>query len=133
MNSNSGRQRVVAAVIERDGSFLLCKRPLLKRHGGLWEFPGGKVEPGEGLAQAVKRELLEELNLIVTELGSVHMTLEDPGSAFSIVFVNVLAEGEPEAFEHTEIRWVAKKALLELPLAPSDERFAQYLNGPTHA
>jgi 8-oxo-dGTP pyrophosphatase MutT (NUDIX family) len=48
---------VVAAVIERDGRLLVCQRPAHKRHGGLWEFPGGKCDPGESDAEAARREL----------------------------------------------------------------------------
>jgi len=52
---------VVAAVIERDGKYLLCQRPQGKRYGGLWEFPGGKLLAGESLLEAARRELREEL------------------------------------------------------------------------
>src|SRR5258708_6415849 len=57
----ANRIHVVAAIIERDGRFLLCRRNPLKRHGGLWEFPGGKLESGENHCDAAKRELYEEL------------------------------------------------------------------------
>ena len=50
----------MAAVIERDGKLLVCRRPGHKRHGGLWEFPGGKLEPGETIVDAARRELDEE-------------------------------------------------------------------------
>ena len=66
--------RVVAAVIERasdEGARLLvCRRPAHKRHGGLWEFPGGKVEAGEDLLHAARRELAEELALETETAGS---------------------------------------------------------------
>jgi len=51
--------RVAAAVIERGGRLLVCQRPLGKRHGGLWEFPGGKLHEGEDLLAATTRELSE--------------------------------------------------------------------------
>jgi 8-oxo-dGTP diphosphatase len=57
--------RVVAAVIKRNDYYLICKRPKGKRHGGLWEFPGGKVEEGENIETAARRELAEELDLSV--------------------------------------------------------------------
>ena len=55
--------RVLATVIRRDGRLLVCQRPSHKRHGGLWEFPGGKVEPGESDLAASRRELAEELGV----------------------------------------------------------------------
>ena len=57
--------RVLAAVIWEGDSVLICQRPPHKRHGGLWEFPGGKVRPGESRLDAARRELWEELNLKV--------------------------------------------------------------------
>ena len=53
--------RVVAAVIQREDKFFVCLRPKDKRHGGMWEFPGGKLANGESLAEAAERELKEEL------------------------------------------------------------------------
>ncbi len=57
---------VVAGVLERTGSVLVCQRKLTDRHGGKWEFPGGKVEPGETGAEALRRELSEELGIETT-------------------------------------------------------------------
>src|SRR5690242_21147044 len=61
--------RVLAAVVLRYGRYLVCRRPAHKRHGGLWEFPGGKLEPGESLLDAANRELTEELNVSVVSVG----------------------------------------------------------------
>ena len=55
--------RVLAAVIKRNERYLICKRPENKRHGGLWEFPGGKIEIGESNFEAAVRELREELGV----------------------------------------------------------------------
>lgn len=66
---------VVAAVLVREGRVLVAKRPAAKRNGGLWEFPGGKVEPGETHAEALTREIEEELGLFV-EVGSHLMSVE---------------------------------------------------------
>jgi mutator protein MutT len=63
-------QRVVAAVIQRNDQYLLCQRPAHKRHGGLWEFPGGKVHDGETDFDAISRELTEELEVGVVRVGN---------------------------------------------------------------
>ena len=118
---------VVAAVIERQGRFLVGRRPEEKRHGGLWEFPGGKVDPGESLLDAARRELAEELELRAADIGPLLLSAQDAGSPFVIHFVPILAEGEPRAIEHTEVGWFAPHELLELALAPTDRRFAEML------
>lgn len=117
------RVLVIAAVIRRDDCVLLCRRPAHKRHGGLWEFPGGKLEEGESLLQAAQRELEEELGLRATSVGGVLFERQDPGSVFVIQFVEVVALGEPEALEHEEIRWVSMDQAGGLPLAPTDAAF----------
>jgi 8-oxo-dGTP diphosphatase len=118
--------RVVACVLEREGRLLVCQRPAHKRHGGLWEFPGGKLEDGESPLEGARRELGEELDLAVTRVGAVEFAMVDPGSRFRIEFVRAEAEGEPRALEHDRIAWVDPAALLELPLAPSDLAYARF-------
>jgi 8-oxo-dGTP diphosphatase len=115
---------VMAAVITRADRFLLCERPVHKRHGGLWEFPGGKIEPGENRFDAVKRELLEELAVEVTAVGEVEFSIADPGSEFVIEFLRVSITGEPRCLEHVSLAWVPPTELLDLALAPSDRAFA---------
>jgi 8-oxo-dGTP diphosphatase len=118
---------VVAAVIRRGGRVFLGQRPGHKRHGGHWEFPGGKVHSGESLEDAVARELREELSLAVVSVGEVLAKLEDPGSPFRIHFVAVEAAGEPRPVEHTTVGWYTPTELLGLPLAPADRGFAATL------
>jgi len=115
--------RVVACVIRRGDRLLLCRRALHKRHGGLWEFPGGKVEPGESDLEAVRRELLEELGVEVVEVGAVLFSTRDPGSPFVLEFLPVEIRGGPQALEHEEILWVPADDVPTLPLAPGDARF----------
>lgn len=117
--------RVVASVIEREGRLLVCERPAHKRHGGLWEFPGGKVEPDESDREAVQRELEEELGVAVRAVGPVLHSVADPGSHFVIEFLPVEIEGEPRCLEHAALAWVTEEELLSLPLAPSDLEFAR--------
>ncbi len=116
---------VLAAVIEREGTLLLGLRPQEKRHGGLWEFPGGKLEPGESLADAAGRELMEELGVTVARVGEVLFRRRDESSPFDIVFVATAIAGEPDALEHSQIAWFDPIELLALPLAPSDFAFVQ--------
>ncbi|MBY0547865.1 MAG: (deoxy)nucleoside triphosphate pyrophosphohydrolase [Candidatus Obscuribacterales bacterium] len=118
---------VVAAVIERAGLYLICQRPVHKRHGGLWEFPGGKLEPGESLLEAAIRELREELAVKVLSIGPVRFRKSDGDTAFSINFVDVAVESEPEPLEHSAIQWRSAEQLLQLPLAPIDTQFAESL------
>ena len=118
--------RVVASVIEREGRLLLCKRPAHKRHGELWEFPGGKVEPGESDFEAVERELAEELAVQVREVGPVLFSIHDAGSHFVIEFLPVEIMGEPRCIEHSAIAWVTEDELDSFSLAPSDLQFARF-------
>jgi mutator protein MutT len=123
--------RVVASVIEREGRLLLCQRPAHKRHGGLWEFPGGKVEPEESDFDAVQRELAEELGVRVVEVGATIFSIADPGSHFVIEFLPVRIEGEPLCLEHSALAWAGEEEMLALALAPSDLQFARFLAGFT--
>jgi mutator protein MutT len=118
------RVRVVAAVIEREGRLLLCKRPAGKRHAGLWEFPGGKLLPGESVPDAARRELSEELAVEVVSVGERLLALPDPGSPFVVEFYPVEIAGEPVALEHEALIWALPGELAGLDLAPSDRAFA---------
>jgi 8-oxo-dGTP diphosphatase len=119
--------RVLAAVIRDADRYLLCLRPASKRHGGCWEFPGGKVETGETLLQAARRELSEELGVEVLSAGEVLFSSQDPGSQFLIEFTEVQIRGVPETREHDEVRWLTAQELRALKLAPSDHAFALML------
>lgn len=119
--------RVVAAVIERAELFLLCRRPSHKRHGGMWEFPGGKIEEGESDFDATSRELTEELGVTVVSVSPPRFRVADPGSHFVIEFMPVEIDGSPRCIEHSEIRWVPLSEMPHLDLAPSDRRFVEHL------
>ena len=118
---------MVAAVIERDGRLLLGLRPAEKRHGGLWEFPGGKLDGTETAAEAAHRELKEELSVEVTVVGERLKTIKDEASRFVIEFYPVVVDGEPVAIEHNEVRWFSPDELGEYSLAPADTAFANWL------
>jgi mutator protein MutT len=118
--------RVVAAVVRRGERVLVCQRPAHKRHGGLWEFPGGKCEPGESDVQALRRELQEELGLELRSAGTPEYEAHDEGSPFVIVFIPVVTTGEAVAHEHAALRWSTLEQAAMLPLAPSDRRYVHY-------
>jgi mutator protein MutT len=127
LSSESTYTRVIAAVMQRDDRLLICQRPLHKRHGGLWEFPGGKVEPNESDESAARRELAEELGVHVESVGEPDFSIADPDSPFLIVFVPTTVTGEPTCHEHTALAWLTPTELIDLPLAPSDRRYVEFL------
>lgn len=119
---------VVAAVISRGERYLVCQRAAGDRHGGLWEFPGGKLEPGESWLEAARRELREELGIeVVSGARSPRFVARDPDSPYEIGFLDVRIEGEPSCHEHQQLAWRSAAELADLPLAPSDRRFAEHL------
>jgi 8-oxo-dGTP pyrophosphatase MutT (NUDIX family) len=116
-------------VIRRGDCYLVCQRPSHKRHGGLWEFPGGKLEAGESLFDAATRELKEELDVDVMAIGKRLLVVQDDGSPFQIEFVEVEIVGDPLPLEHDEIAWLTPLEIPDLSLAPSDRKFAISLAG----
>ena len=117
--------QVASAVILRGDRFLVCRRPIEKRHGGMWEFPGGKCERGESIEATLRRELREELDLKVVGTGEPEFAMRDPGSSFLISFVPVRVEGEPKCHEHIGLRWETLSELSKLELAPCDRQYAE--------
>lgn len=118
---------VLAAVITCRDRYLVCQRPLGKRHGGLWEFPGGKMEPGESLLDAANRELGEELNVSAVSVSEPIYSVHDEGSPFVIEFVPCEITGVPTCLEHADIRWASLEDIQQLDLAPSDRKFVRFL------
>ncbi len=122
------KTNVIAAVIQRDSKYLLCQRTLDKRYGGLWVFPGGKLEPGENFFDAAKRELCEELSIHVVSIGDLLYSHQDPGSSFVMNFWEIEIQGDPNPNEHNAINWVAKEDLLNFELAINDRKFCQHIS-----
>jgi 8-oxo-dGTP diphosphatase len=121
---------VVAAVIhDIDGRVLLTRRPDDRHMGGLWEFPGGKVDSGESPAEALARELVEELDLAV-EVGdpitfAVH---EEPGLRILLLFyAATILSGTPRSLDGQELAWVEVGELASYPTPPADAQLVERL------
>lgn len=113
---------VVGAVIVRDGKILCARRGLSGALGGMWEFPGGKVESGEGPRVALARELVEELRCEVNVGACVTTTTHEYEFATVTLttFICELASGEPQLTEHEAVVWLAPNELHTLDWAPAD-------------
>ena len=112
---------VVAAAIERDGCYLAARRTRPAWAAGRWEFPGGKVEPGEGDEQALAREIREELGVGIEVIRRVpgEWTLHD--DLVLHLYVARVIEGEPQALDHhDQLRWVAPAEFDEIKWLESD-------------
>jgi len=119
---------VVAAVIERDGSFLMAQRLEGTHLAGLWEFPGGKTTAGETHAQALTREIREELGAEV-DVGPLvfEITHEYPDRSVSLHFYRCALDGEPQPMLGQQIRWVPRAELRTLDFPPADEELIRLL------
>ena len=113
--------KVAAGVIERDGQVLVTQRAAKAHQGGLWEFPGGKLESGESAEQALVRELAEELNIHVTQQSPLIEIAHDYGDKQVRLFVFVVHdfESEPQGLEGQPMQWIAPADLngLSFPAA----------------
>ncbi|MBQ1343956.1 MAG: (deoxy)nucleoside triphosphate pyrophosphohydrolase [Firmicutes bacterium] len=121
--------RVAAALILREGRFLICRRPMHKARGGLWEFPGGKLEPGESAEQALIRECREELAIEVTP-GPVYMRLthEYPDLTVELILLQVDEfAGTPRLLEHSELRWIGAGETEGYAFCPADREILEKL------
>ena len=114
---------VVAAVVRRGDRYLVCQRPRSKSYGTRWEFPGGKCRVGESFHDALKRELFEELRLVVRESEGAICSFEDREAGIKIGFHPVKTSGQPELLEHTDLAWLPLNELRDLDLAPTDRLF----------
>lgn len=112
---------VVAAVIERGGSFLLTLRPDGTHLAGHWEFPGGKVHESETHAEALRREIFEELDAVARVGDLVHsVTHAYPDNTVQLFFYKCDLDGDAKPMMGQEMRWVAKDQLSALPFPEAD-------------
>lgn len=111
---------MVGAALMREGRVLASRRTEPPRLAGLWEFPGGKVEPGESDAQALVRELWEELRVAVEVGDRLGGDLLIGETAVLRVYLCTLLAGEPALVDHDEHRWLGADELLDVPWIPVD-------------
>lgn len=120
---------VVAALIWEGNRFMICQRPAHKARGLLWEFVGGKLEPGETKEQALIRECREELGVTLS-VGTVFMDVlhEYPDLTVHLTLFNAaIAEGVPQKLEHEDIRWISTDEIPNYAFCPADESILERL------
>ena len=121
---------VVAAVIERDGAFLVTLRMDGTHLAGTWEFPGGKVHERETHAEALRRELAEELDIAGVVGPLVHaVTHAYPEKTVRLSFYRCECEGDPRPMLGQQMRWIARDQLADLPFPEADRALIATLRG----
>ncbi len=119
---------VTAAVIEREGRFLVTRRQRGVHLEGFWEFPGGKCEPGEHLDVCLARELQEELNVTAIVGVEVLLTTHDyDDRRIELHFIRCDISGDPTPLQGQEMRWVSRDELRGLPFPPADAELIRLL------
>ena len=123
---------VVAALIRdgESGRFMICRRPAHKARGLLWEFVGGKVEPGETNEQALIRECREELAVTV-RVGNVFCTVDHVYPDITIrltLYEAEIAEGEPQLLEHCGLAWITPDEIGQYEFCPADKDILALIN-----
>lgn len=118
---------VVAALIWDNGKFMICQRPATKSCALLWEFVGGKVEPGEIKEQALIRECKEELDITLSVgtpfLDVVH---EYPDITVHLTLFNsIIADGVPKLLEHNDIKWITPAEIPNYNFCPADKEILE--------
>ena len=113
---------VVATLIWQDGKFMICQRPAHKARGLLWEFVGGKTEPGETMEDALVRECREELDITVS-VGEIFTQVihEYPDILIRLtLFHCTIAEGTPKLLEHEDLKWIYPSEIPNFDFCPAD-------------
>ena len=118
---------VVAALIWDADKFMICQRPAHKARGLLWEFVGGKVEPGETREAALLRECREELGVTLS-VGEVFMDVlhEYPDLTVHLtLFHATIAQGVPQKLEHNDIQWITPAQIPDYAFCPADKEILE--------
>lgn len=122
---------VTAAIIERDGRYLLAQRPAGGLLGGLWEFPGGKTLPGEDLETCLRREICEELGVDI-QVGKSLGKYRHAYTHFKVTLYayrcSLASQAEPRPIQPTSLRWVPVEALADFPMGKIDRQIAVNLS-----
>ena len=119
---------VVAAVIERDDAFLVTRRQAGVHLAGLWEFPGGKIDPAESHGEALRREMREELDTDVEVRDLVLRTTHAyPERRVTLYFYRCALVGHPRPLLGQEMRWIPRDELATLGFPPADEELIRRL------
>ena len=120
-----------AALIDLDGRVLLSKRPRKKVLGGLWEFPGGKLEPNEKPEEALMRELFEELGISTWKSCLAPLTFSycdyEEFDLLLLLFVCRKWEGQVKAREGQKLKWVFPNEIQKFPMPEADKPFIPML------
>ena len=120
---------VVAALIWEGNQFMICQRPAHKARGLLWEFVGGKVEPGETRQEALIRECREELAVTVA-VGEVFLEVTHTYPDLTVhltLFHASIARGVPQKLEHNDIRWITVEEIPQYDFCPADKEILERL------
>jgi len=118
-----GPGEVVAAALFRNGRLLLAQRTAPAELAGLWELPGGKVEPGETVEDALRRELREELGVDVSGGERIGAAVPLTDGRMLCAYRVELIDGVPAPLEHSALRWVDAAELATVPLVPNDREW----------
>ena len=121
---------VAAALIwDEQGRFLICQRPAHKARGLMWEFVGGKAEPGEKLEDTLIRECREELDVTVKPTSVyVQLVHEYPDITIRLTLFNaMITQGQPKMLEHNDIRWIFPSQIPDFEFCPADKDILKML------
>jgi 8-oxo-dGTP diphosphatase len=121
---------VSAALIwDPKGRFLICQRPAHKARGMMWEFVGGKAEPGEKLEDTLIRECREELDVTVNPTSIFAQLIHEyPDITIRLTLFNaVIVEGQPKMLEHNDIQWIYPSQIPDFTFCPADEDILKLL------